>query len=70
MIDGSHRVSVARQLGAKTIEAYVTELRTPVPIDENTTEKDLIQRSLCRLPAPHSAFDVLRPRGPDHPDRA
>src|SRR5258708_13157577 len=31
VIDGNHRVSVARQLGAKTIEAYVTELPTAGP---------------------------------------
>ena len=28
--DGNHRVSVARQFGAKTIEAYVWEYETPV----------------------------------------
>ena len=29
--DGNHRVSVARQLGSKTISAYVTEIETRVP---------------------------------------
>lgn len=42
VIDGNHRVSVARQLGAKTIEAYVTELPTAVPIDVNTKPDDLL----------------------------
>jgi hypothetical protein len=44
VIDGNHRVSVARQLGAQTIEAYVTELPTPVSIDEATTTDDLIKK--------------------------
>ncbi len=30
--DGNHRVSVARQLGAKTINAYVTPVHTRVPL--------------------------------------
>lgn len=40
--DGNHRVSVARQLGAKTIEAFVTEMPTVVPFDENTKPDELI----------------------------
>jgi hypothetical protein len=39
--DGNHRVSVARELKAKTIEAHVTELPTTVPIDEGMTLEDL-----------------------------
>jgi hypothetical protein len=36
--DGNHRVSVARQFGAKTIEAYVTEFLSPVIL---TVDADL-----------------------------
>lgn len=61
VIDGNHRVSVARQLGAKTIEAYVTELRTPVPIDENTTERDLIQKEAYAEFLRRTRLNVLRP---------
>lgn len=39
--DGNHRVSVARQLGAKTIEAHVTELPTSIPIHPDMTEEEL-----------------------------
>ena len=39
--DGNHRVSVAKQLGAKTIEAHVTELPTAVPIRPGMTGRDL-----------------------------
>lgn len=31
--DGNHRVSIARQLGNKTIQAHVTELDTPVDLE-------------------------------------
>jgi hypothetical protein len=34
--DGNHRVSVARQFGAKSIEAYVTEFLSPVALTADT----------------------------------
>ncbi len=40
--DGNHRVSVARQLGAEFIQAYVTEVRTRVPLTPETQPDDLI----------------------------
>lgn len=43
--DGNHRVSVARQLGANTIEAYVTEIKTKVPVTTETTTEDLILKA-------------------------
>lgn len=39
--DGNHRVSVARQLGAKTIQANVTELNSPVPLYPNMTLEEI-----------------------------
>lgn len=42
VIDGNHRVSVANQLKMSTIEAYVTEIPTLIPIDENTTIDDIL----------------------------
>ena len=33
VVDGNHRVSVSRQLGLDTIEAYVTEFETPFDLD-------------------------------------
>lgn len=41
VVDGNHRVSVARANQMKTIEAYVTEFQTTVPFDRNTQSKDL-----------------------------
>jgi len=59
--DGNHRVSVARQLGAKTIEAYVTELPTAVPIDEHTSPDDLIIKEGYAAFLMTTHLDKLRP---------
>lgn len=42
VLDGNHRVSVARQLGADYIEAYVTEVQTKAPLTPGTNMDDLI----------------------------
>jgi len=39
--DGNHRVSVARQLDAKTIQAHVTELPTSIQLHPGMTEEEL-----------------------------
>lgn len=39
--DGNHRVSVARQLGNKTIEAHVTELPTTVEFSPDMSDEEL-----------------------------
>ena len=39
--DGNHRVSVARQLGAKSIQAHVVELPTTVPLRPRMSEQEL-----------------------------
>ncbi len=43
--DGHHRVSVARQLGARTIEAYVTEIQTLVPLSPDDEPEDVILKA-------------------------
>jgi len=43
--DGNHRVSIARQMGSKTIEAYVTEVQTSVPLEANVQPDDLIVKA-------------------------
>ncbi|MCA9885746.1 MAG: hypothetical protein KC546_12575 [Anaerolineae bacterium] len=35
--DGNHRVSVARELGFETMQAYVTELTTPIDLEPDMT---------------------------------
>jgi nucleotide-binding universal stress UspA family protein len=59
--DGNHRVSVARQMGNTTIEAYVTELQTRVPVTPDMQVDDLIIKAeyadfLERIP-----IDQIRP---------
>ncbi len=39
--DGNHRVSVARQLDAQTIQAHVTELPTSITLQAGMTEEEL-----------------------------
>lgn len=41
VLDGNHRVSVARQAGAKYIEAYVTKIQTKVPISADIKPDEL-----------------------------
>jgi hypothetical protein len=47
--DGHHRVSVARQLGLETIDAYVTEILTEVGAGRETLPRDLPLKSHERL---------------------
>ncbi|NDJ86508.1 MAG: ParB N-terminal domain-containing protein [Chloroflexi bacterium] len=61
VIDGNHRVSVARQLGQPTIEAYVTELPTSVPFDEHTTPDELDLKAAYAGFLRETRLDVLRP---------
>lgn len=50
VIDGNHRVSVARQMGLETIPAYVTEVRTTVPLTPDIAPEQLI------ISSRHAAF--------------
>ncbi len=60
--DGNHRVSVARQLKSKTIEAHVTELRTPIALrpgmsseelDEATAYAEFLNETFLKTTRPH-----------------
>ncbi|MEA3327160.1 MAG: hypothetical protein U9R53_07600, partial [Chloroflexota bacterium] len=42
VLDGNHRVSVARQMEIEIIEAYVTEIRARVPLSPEDTPEDII----------------------------
>src|SRR5215472_11125932 len=61
VIDGNHRVSVARQLGAKTIEAYVTELPTSVPLEADIQPDDLLIKQGYADFLRQTHLDVIRP---------
>ena len=45
VIDGNHRVSVARQLGSDTITARVVEVNTRVPLSERADATEIICRA-------------------------
>jgi hypothetical protein len=44
VLDGNHRVSVARQMGAETIEARVWKYETRVPLEPDDAPKDVLIR--------------------------
>jgi hypothetical protein len=67
--DGHHRVSVARALGLKDIDAYVTEVYTQIGADHALRLDDLPVKSHERLfyervPLPLSARPDVRPSDP------
>ncbi len=43
--DGNHRVSIARQLGASHIPAYVTQIHTRVPLSPEDRPDDIIRKA-------------------------
>jgi nucleotide-binding universal stress UspA family protein len=59
--DGNHRVSVARELDAPTIQAYVTEVRTKVPLSLDDQPDDLILKAEYADFLEHTRLDKLRP---------
>ena len=59
--DGNHRVSVARDMGAKTIQAHVTEVKSPVPLDASATAEDLIIKADYADFLERTHLDELRP---------
>jgi hypothetical protein len=59
--DGNHRVSVAMEMGMKTIEAYVTECVAPVPLDNTLTAVDLILKADRADFLVRTELDRLRP---------
>ena len=61
VIDGNHRVSVARQLGATTIEAYVAKLSTSLSVTTDTDLPTLIIESEKVRFLQHTRLAELRP---------
>jgi hypothetical protein len=62
--DGHHRVSIAIATGAKTIDAYVTEVLTQVPATGIRGRRDLLFKSYerifrARVPLPPAAMDAI-----------
>lgn len=61
--DGNHRVSVARQLGATRIEAYVTEIQTRVPLTPEMSPDEIILQAEYAAFLERTRIDQTRPQG-------
>ena len=59
--DGNHRVSVARQLGATYIQAYVTKLTSKVPLTPDVQPDELIIKAEYADFLEHTRLDEFRP---------
>jgi hypothetical protein len=59
--DGNHRVSAAREMGYVSIEGYVTEIASPVPLDASMTPMDLIIKADYAEFLACTHLDKLRP---------
>jgi nucleotide-binding universal stress UspA family protein len=61
VMDGNHRVSVAKQLGAVEIQAYVTKVQSRVSITPDVSPEDLILKSEYVEFLEATNIDNLRP---------
>lgn len=61
VIDGNHRVSVARQLKSKTIEAFVREIPSPVTIEPDDTPEQILRKGAYAEFLRRTKLNLLRP---------
>jgi len=61
VLDGNHRISIARQDGATHIQAYVTEFHSPVPLSPDENLDDLIIKAEYADFLKLTHLDVSRP---------
>jgi nucleotide-binding universal stress UspA family protein len=61
VIDGNHRVSIARQLGSDSITARVTEVKLRVPLSADDDLDDLICKARYAEFLEQTNLDILRP---------
>ncbi|MEL7625949.1 MAG: universal stress protein [Anaerolineaceae bacterium] len=45
VMDGNHRISIAKEMGLDSIEAYVTEVKTKVPLSSSFTLEELVEKA-------------------------
>lgn len=64
VLDGNHRVSVLRQHGADTVQAYVTEVATRVPLEPQDSLDELIIKARYTEFLERSGLDQTRPDAP------
>jgi hypothetical protein len=61
VLDGNHRVSIARQQGHKTVQAQVIEVQTRVPLPPGAQPDAMIIQAEYADFLDHTRLDVLRP---------
>lgn len=61
VLDGNHRVSVARQLGAERIQALVKQIETKVPIEPDDRLDEAILKAEKAAFLEATRFDEIRP---------
>jgi nucleotide-binding universal stress UspA family protein len=61
VLDGNHRVSIAREMGVETIEAYVTEIRTKVSLSPDDSPEDIILKEEYTRFLEETRFDEFYP---------
>ncbi len=61
VFDGNHRTSVAKELGAKHIQAYVTEVKTTIPVTPDLNPDDLIIKAEHVIFLEETRLNLLRP---------
>ena len=61
VVDGHHRISVARQKGQAFIDAEVTEVESRVPVSADMTVDQLDRLAACRKFLEETKLDELRP---------
>ena len=61
VLDGHHRVSIARQMGATHIEAYVVEVQTRVPLSPDVQPDELILKAEYADFLEGTRVDAIRP---------
>ena len=59
--DGNHRVSVARQLGTETISAYVTEVKTQLPLGADDDPNEVLCKARYAKFLELTGLSELRP---------
>jgi nucleotide-binding universal stress UspA family protein len=62
VLDGNHRVSVLRRMGATQVQAYVTEVQTRVPLSPYDSPDDLILKAEYTEFLEHTRLDEQRPQ--------
>lgn len=62
VLDGNHRISIARQIGATHIQAYVTDFHSPVPLSPDADLDSMIIKAEYADFLQLTRLDISRPK--------